>query len=132
LALALSGSLAATGAAQNPQKTVSFGQRFELKVGESARMQSEPLQIGFEDVVSDSRCPKGEQCIRAGNAEIRVWLQKGSDARVTRELRTSEGDDEGTSVASYLLRLEDLAPYPVAGKETAKPDYVASLVVTRN
>lgn len=125
-------SVASGVAAQNPPKNAALGAGFELKIGESARVSSETLQIGFEDVISDSRCPKGEQCIQAGSAEIRVWLQKGSDERVRRQIRTSAGDDEGTSVLNYTVRLEGLAPYPAAGRGTAKEAYVATIVVSRD
>lgn len=125
-------ALSAVGTAQTRPKDVPLGTGFELTVGESARLQGEQLLIGLEDVLSDSRCPKGEQCIRAGDATVRVWLQKGSDARVTRELRTTETDDEGVSVLNYAVRLEGLAPYPIAGRPIAKGDYVATLVVARD
>ena len=50
-----------------------LGQPFELKAGETATIAGDGVAIGFERVLSDSRCPRGTQCIRAGEATIRVW-----------------------------------------------------------
>jgi hypothetical protein len=65
-----------TGVAGSSEpKGVALGESFQLNVGESVQIEAEALQIGFEDVSGDSRCPKGEQCIWEGDATVRVWLQ---------------------------------------------------------
>ena len=66
-----------------PMKTVAADQAFGLQVGESVQLAGDGLQVGFDSVVSDSRCPKGVQCIRAGEAVVRLWTQRGAGSRQT-------------------------------------------------
>ncbi len=104
---------------------------FSLRVGESARIEAEALLVGFEDVPADSRCPKGEQCIREGDATVRVWLQKASRTKETHELHTSSKEQSAVSYLNYGVRLLRLDPYPVSGRTIEQGDYMATLEVTR-
>lgn len=134
VALAVVALVGASSACRSPllaqPKEVVLGQNFELRPGEIAPVPAARLRVGFDAVVNDSRCPKGEQCIRAGEATIRVWLQKGSEARDVHEVRTTEADNTASFAEGYTLRLLRLDPYPVAGRTTRPSDYVATLVVT--
>jgi len=121
------GSLAASS---QPHKA-ALGERFTLRVGESAQIDAEALQIGFEDVPADSRCPRGEQCIREGDAAVRVWLQKAPGPRETLELRTAPKEQSAMRYLSYDVRLVRLDPYPTSGRTIARGDYVATLELTR-
>lgn len=112
-------------------KNAVFGESFSLGVGESARIEAGALQIGFEDVPADSRCPKGEQCIREGDATVRVWLQKASETKETHELHTSPKEQGALSYLSHQVRLLRLDPYPVTGRTIARGDYLATFEATR-
>lgn len=100
------------------------GREFSLRPGQVATIGS--LSVGLDAVLSDSRCPKGERCITAGDASVRIWLQDGAGLRKPRDLRLtpSTSQDDGHDV--QLLRLE---PYPVTGRTPAQGDYVATLVL---
>lgn len=115
------------GPGDAPLPRVAPGQSVSLKVGESAQSADGSLRFGFEAVTTDSRCPKNVQCVWAGNATVRIWLQRGGAAREWRELHSStggtrEGPDPG-------LRLERLDPVPVAGQELPPRNYVATLAL---
>jgi len=111
--------------------SVKLNQSFTLKVGASTSIDGEGIQIGFDSVVSDSRCPRGAQCIVAGSATIRVWLARGSQARETRDLKTSPMDAAQTDFSQYRLTLNSLAPEPTVDGAPQPSDYVATLVVAR-
>ena len=51
-----------------------LGQPFDLKPAEVATIDG--LQITFEGVSEDSRCPRGTQCAWAGDAAASFTLQK--------------------------------------------------------
>jgi hypothetical protein len=128
--LALLAWVAGSAAIASEPKVVALGRKFSLRVGESAQVEGEGLEIGFESVVADSRCPKGEQCIREGEATIRVWLRKAPGARETQELHVSS-EDGSLSGQGYELRALRLDPYPISGKATEASAYSASLEVAR-
>jgi len=111
--------------------SVKLNQAFTLKVGTSTSIDGERIQIGFDSVISDSRCPRGAQCIVAGDATIRVWLARGSQARETRDLKTSPPDAAKTDISPYRLTLNSLTPEPTVDGTPQPSDYVATLVVAR-
>jgi len=121
---------AADGSPAAPE-SVKLSQTFTLKVGRSTSVDGEGIQVGFEAVVSDSRCPKGAQCIVAGDATIRVWLARGSQPHQTRELKTAPPDKAQAVIDSYRLTLSALTPEPTVDGTPRLSDYVATLVVAR-
>lgn len=106
------------------------GNSVTLKPGESAQAAAGSLRVGFEGVTADSRCPKGEQCIRAGDATVRIWLQSGSGPRETREVHTASGAAQTASASGWDVRLRRLDPYPITGQSVARQDYVATLTLS--
>lgn len=123
----------ASGHAEGPAegRKVALGESFTLRVGESALLEVEALRIGFQAVPTDSRCPKGENCIWEGDAIVRVWVQRGSGAKEERELHTSEREPGAADFESWTIRLVALDPYPVSGRTIRQADYIATLRVTR-
>ena len=106
-------------------------QPFTLKPGESASIGAERVQVAFERVLSDSRCPRDVQCIQAGEAVVRVQLTIPGRERQMLDLSTSR-DRETANVGSYTLSLTALDPVPLASKPTKPADYRATLVLRRN
>jgi hypothetical protein len=116
-------------AAPEPVVRIEPGRPFSLKPGAWAQSADGALRVGFEGVASDSRCPKGVQCMWAGDAVVRVWLQQGSGARQPRELHTAPGPGQATGVPGAEVVLVGLAPYPVAGRSVVASTYVATLTL---
>lgn len=119
------------GLTASPPREVALGEAFSLRVGESARVEPEKLQVGFQDVAADSRCPKGEQCIREGDAAVRVWLQKDGQAKEPLLLHTSAKEGGSAGAQGYEVSLRRLDPYPVTGRTLEPGQYVATLEVAR-
>lgn len=109
------------------------GWPFSLKPGQSAVLASSDLRIGFDGVVADSRCPKGEQCVRAGEARVKVWLQRGPGPRQAVELvgplARAQWQGAAPLAMGHQLGFVDLAPYPVSGRAIAASDVVLTLEV---
>ncbi|MEP7309879.1 MAG: hypothetical protein ABJA98_30585 [Acidobacteriota bacterium] len=112
-------------------KAAQFDQAFTLAPGTAAVLGTESLQAGFDQVLSDSRCPRGAQCIVAGDATVRVWLAKSPRGRENRELKTTPDGSHGVYDA-YKITLITLAPSPEVGSTIRPTDYVATLIVTRS
>jgi len=123
----------ADGCAAGPSEPqpATLGESFTLKAGESARIEAEALQIRFEDVPTDSRCPRGVQCVWEGDATVRVRARKASRAGERLELHTSAREQTSVAYEGYEIRLLQLAPYPVSGETIGQGDYEATLEVIR-
>jgi hypothetical protein len=113
-----------------PQRA-ALGERVALRVGESARIGNDGLEVGLEAVVADSRCPTGERCAREGEAVVRVWLRAAPGTRETRDLHLSSRAPGVGTALEHEVRLLQLDPYPVSGRATPQADYVATLRVER-
>jgi hypothetical protein len=116
--------------AQRAPTTAALDQPFKLNAGRSAIIDGERLQIGFERVVSDSRCPQDAQCITAGEAIVRVWLVKAPDRREARDLNTTP-DAAGGVYGAYRVTLVALDPLPTTDRAVRPSEYVATLIVSR-
>lgn len=111
-----------------PQR-VALGSAFTLPVGGSAQMEGGSLRVGVDAVLNDSRCPKGEQCVWAGDATVRVWLQQASGPRQSLNLRLMASGGSVSQTLGHQIRLLRLEPEAVSGKVIAPADYLATLEV---
>jgi hypothetical protein len=106
-----------------------LGQPFELKPAQAVKIEG--LQVTFDGVTEDSRCPTGVQCAWAGDASASFTLQTPSGPPAQRTLHTNGRFDQQADIADFIVRLEKLEPYPREGVATAPGDYRATLVVKR-
>ena len=63
----------------------NLGQEFTLKFGKSAiiNRNGSTMRIEFEKLVQESRCRPGVQCFWAGNVDIRLKINSGSQYTLT-------------------------------------------------
>ena len=94
-----------------------------------AVIDGEPLTVRFASVVSDSRCPAGVQCIRAGEARLEISIQQAGLEPAVDTLATDPPPARQTSVGRYDAVLVGLAPERRQG--TPAPAYVATFRMTR-
>ncbi|MGV3524305.1 MAG: hypothetical protein ACO1RX_08775 [Candidatus Sericytochromatia bacterium] len=116
---------------------IRAGYAFELQLKQSAYLAEEKLNVQFEALLSDSRCPTGQICSWAGEAEmlLKIEFEEGKP----QELRLKLGPDESSTFvtigppefpvlpsdpqgvrqrvtwpkrAYYQLRVQALTPYP--------------------
>jgi hypothetical protein len=121
------GCAAGTGEAGSAGSAAT--QSIRLRPGESARVDHAALEIRFEAVTGDSRCAKGDVCIWAGDATVRVSWHREGGAQETCELHTSP-DAPDTDCAGGRIRLVALDPHPLSGRAIPQADYVVTLEVT--
>jgi hypothetical protein len=116
------------------RKKIVPGKNFVLVAGQEALTADGKLKIKFVSVPEDSRCPKGVNCIWAGNA--RVVLQVGKTAGKPSNLELDTNPREATNAAGggyngYLIKLVEVAPYPVAEQPVRPRSYTVTLVVSK-
>lgn len=105
------------------------GQEFKLKAGREARLKGAAVKVRFASVAEDSRCPRGVDCVWAGNARVALVVEAGGRTANV-ELNTNV-EPKSASAEGYELALTDLSPYPRADEKINPKDYTATLVVRR-
>jgi hypothetical protein len=104
-----------------------LGQSFELQPGTSATLQG-GLEVAFDAVRSDSRCPMDALCVWAGEGIVAVRLSQSGSDQAERELKTAPSGSEAT-YGSYSITLITLQPYPRSDRAIQPNDYVATFTV---
>lgn len=107
------------------------GRPFDLPYGRTASVADGALTIAFRRLVEESRCPEGVQCPAAGNAAAELAVETAGGAAATLVLNTARRPGEAPA-HGWRVRLEGLAPAPVAGAPVDTAAYVASLLVDRS
>lgn len=123
-------ALASTACAVDDGRLVEItpDRPFTLAVGGTALLASRAVRVGFDRVLSDSRCPQGEQCIVAGDAVVQVWWQVGTQPRQWQALHTMP--TAGTPpIQGLTLTLAALAPPQVTGRTIDPAAYRATLLL---
>ena len=112
-------------------KTVDLGQEFSIRIGESASIQGEELQVRFLEVTEDSRCPTGVVCIWEGRVSCLVEINyRGSlDSLVLTEPGLTDFPSE-QSFHEYNISYH-IEPYPQAGTEIAIEEYRLDLRISK-
>jgi hypothetical protein len=106
-----------------------LGRPFDVKPAEVVTIQG--LRITFEGIAADSRCPTGAECMWAGDAVATFTLEKPPSAAQHRPLHTSDRFDRQADVDAFVVRLEDVKPYPKEGAAISADDYRVTLIVRR-
>ncbi len=98
------------GCAGSGALEVAPGVPFSLEVGDSAVLEG--VEVSFAEVVEDSRCPDGAQCVWAGKARVRVTVD-GTDAVLSVPNSPADGPEPSTTIVGTLeVAVQGLTPYP--------------------
>lgn len=141
--LALSGLavLAACGTAPQGQGETPTDSRPEPSVtmkGDTALLQlplgrsadNGEIEITFDAVTEDSRCPADVQCVWQGNASIRLTLTGGDETE--QFVVSSTLEPRRVAYGGWAISLRSLAPYPGSSDPTDRSAYVATIAVVEN
>ena len=104
-----------------------IGKAFEMKIGDSFTVND--LKLTFRSVEADSRCPIDAVCVWAGDGEIALKIEQGSQAAVA-ALHTML-EPKKTEWNGYTISLVTLTPVRQANKPVDPKDYRAQILVSR-
>lgn len=110
------------------RKNPPLNTAFNIKVGQTRTIAGQGLNVTFDGVLSDSRCPIDVNCFWQGNAEVQVTLSKAGNPSSTVVLNTGVSPNTATYL-NYEVELTDLNPDPVSTSTINPNDYVATLIV---
>ena len=104
--------------------------------GETVSIESENLEVTFESIIQDSRCPSDVICIwqGVGVIQLRVVELPADTQYVTVSIFGGCQGWCGTNgpvcdTLDYRFRLLSLEPYPVSTVETPDADYTATIAI---
>jgi hypothetical protein len=132
LVFLLSGLLIAGCSLNTGLLKADLGQQVTVKVGQILEINDEPLKIQFAEIINDSRCPTGAQCIWQGevSGRLEVTLQNTKYTKVITQPGLSsdmgEADFDG-----YTIRFNVL-PYPKVGMKIESADYQMQVTVDKS
>ena len=116
---------------QSDDVVITLDQPFELFIGETGRLGNE-LQLTFETLNGDSRCPLDVQCIWEGEVDAAFKLITTSES-ITVPYKGFVGLSDDTIllhvVERYGIQLQRLDPYPRVDAQL-DVDKSATLIVT--
>jgi len=121
----------AVGGAGAAQRRVQPGEHFELAHSATVEVADTGLEVRFQGVLEDSRCPENARCMWAGNARVELHVGVEGEAGESLVLNTHGGEAlPSTGCAGGLeLELFGLRPYPSTEGPPPADRYVATLVV---
>lgn len=111
---------------------VGLGEELSLGVGQTVAIAGERLEITFQEVINDSRCPRDVLCVWAGEVKVRATITVG-DTSDTVELTQpgTMGEFSQVSHNGYDISFR-VDPYPTSDTEIQPEEYVLDLIVTRS
>lgn len=112
------------------QKRVHVQREFVLRAGNEVLVTEAKLTVKFKEMVEDSRCPEGLDCIWAGNGKISLTVTRSKHKPVSFELNTTT-EPTCFTYENYVITLVKLAPYPKKDITIRPQEYVATLKVTK-
>ncbi len=112
--------------------SVQLGQPFTLSINQPAQLSAKGLNLTFQDVLEDSRCPSNVQCAWAGQARISISVSQTGQTPTTLEMNTNPPlNQDVVTYEDFQIQLLALAPYPEdIGQHIPAKSYEATFVVT--
>jgi hypothetical protein len=110
-----------------PARMAVLGQEVALMPGQTTTVQGERLSIAFLRVAEDSRCPRGVQCVRAGEAKVELMLTLQD--RVENGILSTAAEPRSVALGPYVVHLVRLDPLPTTAGPPSR--YTATLRVEK-
>lgn len=112
--------------------TAVLGGPFRLVAGQTGVLDGFDMEITFNNVVAESRCPSNVQCIWAGQVVLAMQVRQGGELIDEFELvfgALTEDDSPGWEQNGMVIMLMDVSPYPQSTEAIEQEDYIVELVV---
>ncbi|MBS1796895.1 MAG: hypothetical protein JSS81_23920 [Acidobacteria bacterium] len=104
-------------------------QQISVRVNKQVKASRSRLTVRFV-AVEDSRCPKGTECIWAGNAKVTIKVTDSKGKSQTFDLNTNL-EPKSARFGGYEITLGEVTPYPAANVRIDPNGYRAKFTITR-
>lgn len=112
--------------------SVQLDQPFTLTIDQLAQLTDKELNLTFQEVLEDSRCPSNVECAEAGQARISINVTQMGQTPATLEMNTNPPlKQDVVTYENFQIRLLALNPYPEDIDQPIPTEaYEAILVIT--
>ena len=86
----------------------------ELNFGKEATFVDANLNLLFEEIIEESRCPIGVDCIHAGRVVVQIGVAP-SNLAIPNDAKISLEVDQKDTLGNIVFTLLEVNPYPVEG-----------------
>lgn len=104
--------------------------QFQLKVNQTASLESDTVKVKFLNVISDSRCPTDVTCVWEGEAKIAVNIIKDGQDLGDFNLTNRAGQNNQV-FDGHRIQITKIDPSPISDKKIALSDYVVTLTISK-
>lgn len=127
--LLLGGFVSTTQAQQKQARPLDKDeQAISVRLAKQKKASRSKLTVKFVELVEDSRCPEGTQCVWAGNAKIKIQVKSANEPAETFELNTNTGAT-GATYGRYVINFINLTPTPKANVRLKQSSYTATFAI---
>jgi hypothetical protein len=116
--------------ASNRGLKASLDREFSLAIGQTVQISGEDLGIRLTDVIGDSRCPEGANCIVAGEVTCVLDVTLNGKNESYRLVVPGTGGAGDHTYRDYALSA-NVEPYPKLGVEIDKTEYRMKMTVSK-
>ena len=109
----------------------NLDQEFTLSIGQSTQIEGESLQISFEDVLEDSRCEIGANCIWEGRVSLALEIKDNSSPYKMILMQYGLNNQYSNEIYKAYQFAFKVNPYPELGTEIVKNDYQLLMTVSK-
>ncbi|MBN8680726.1 MAG: hypothetical protein J0M29_21055 [Chitinophagales bacterium] len=115
-----------------PSTKFDLDRPFPLAIGQTGECKDVVgFTVRFDKIAADSRCPKGVECITAGQADVVVTISKGGESStMTLPFTIPNGTGNATDFKGHTIRIMGVAPMKFKDKEIDPKDYNIMVLVT--
>lgn len=104
--------------------------KLTIPFGKQRILRKDNLRVKFLDVVEDSRCPKGANCIWAGSVTVKLQVMLSGKPPKIIELSTLDGR-ETVEYEGFSVTLIRVLPYPQANEAFHESLYRVELEISK-
>lgn len=104
-------------------------EQLSVKFGKQKMTKRGHISVKFIEMIEDSRCPTGVNCIWAGVARIKIRVTKNRKT-ADFELNTNQ-QDKPALFEGYSITLKGLTPSPSTTAKYSQSAYTAALFVAK-
>jgi hypothetical protein len=116
---------------QPEEISAELGHEFELKLGQTAAIEDEPIKIKLVEVVGDSRCPTGASCIWQGEVKCVLEITYLGELHAITITQPGLTQQNSTDVFQDYMISYNVTPYPEVFKEIQADEYRLLLTIDK-